>query len=140
MEADPKIMLQYASKYAGSSNGWKKWIGMNETFEKLGVEARRAAEEQAFTEWVNAGGEERIARYGKALENINAAVEGRKNDNILMTYINESVGRIELVSASGQRQEDYGCPCGRGSCSKGGAAGNSKPPSGIILRGLFDAY
>ena len=100
MEADPKIMLQYASKYAGSSNGWKKWIGMNETFEKLGVEARRAAEEQAFTEWVNAGGEERIARYGKALENINAAVEGRKNDNILMTYINESVGRIELVSAS----------------------------------------
>lgn len=100
MEADPKIMLQYASKYAGSSNGWKKWIGMNETFAKLGVEARRAAEEQAFTEWVNAGGEERIARYGKALENINAAVEGRKTDNILMTYINESVGRIELVSAS----------------------------------------
>ena len=100
MEADPKIMLQYASKYAGSSNGWKKWIGMNETFVKLGVEERRAAEEQAFTEWVNAGGEERIARYGKALENINAAVEGRKADYILMTYINESVGRIELVSAA----------------------------------------
>ena len=105
MEADPKIMLQYANKYAGSSNGWKKWIGMNETFAKLGVEARRAAEEQAFTEWVNAGGEDRIARYGKALENINAAVEGRKADNILMTYINESIGRIELVSVASNVRE-----------------------------------
>ena len=100
MQADPKIMIQYASKYAGSSNGWKKWIGMNETFAKLGVQDRRAAEEQAFTEWVNAGGEERIARYGKALENINAAVEGRKADYILMTYISESVGRIELLTAA----------------------------------------
>ena len=104
MQADPKIMIQYASKYAGSSNGWKKWIGMNETFAKLGVEARRAAEEQAFTEWVNAGGEERIARYGKALENINAAVEGRKADYILMTYINESIGNIELVSVAGNNR------------------------------------
>lgn len=101
MEADPKIMLQYANKYAGSSNGWKKWIGMNETFAKLGVEERRAAEEQAFTEWVNAGGEDRIARYGKALEEINAAVEGRKSDYILVTYINESIGNIELVSVAG---------------------------------------
>ena len=62
MQADPKIMIQYASKYAGSSNGWKKWIGMNETFAKLGVQERRAEEEKAFTEWVNAGGQERIDR------------------------------------------------------------------------------
>ncbi len=37
MEADPKIRLQYSSKYAGSSNYWKKAIGMNETFAKLKV-------------------------------------------------------------------------------------------------------
>jgi hypothetical protein len=30
MVADPKIRLQYSSKYAGSSNFWKKAIGMNE--------------------------------------------------------------------------------------------------------------
>ena len=100
MEADPKIMIQYANKYANSSNGWKKWIGMNETFAKLGVEERRAAEEKAFTEWVNAGGEERVARYGNALKNIDEAVAGRKADRILSTYINETVGRIELVQAS----------------------------------------
>ena len=100
MQADPKIMIQYASKYAGSSNGWKKWIGMNETFAKLGVQERRAEEEKAFTEWVNAGGQERVDRYGSALKNIDEAVAGRKADNLLLTYIRESVGSIELVNAA----------------------------------------
>lgn len=100
MESDPKIRIQYSSKYAGSSNGWKKWIGMNETFAKLGVQERRAAEEKDFTAWVNQGGQERIERYGKALENINAAVKGRKAERLLMTWMNESVGRIELLSVS----------------------------------------
>ena len=100
MQADPKIMIQYASKYAGSSNGWKKWIGMNETFAKLGVQERRAEEEKAFTEWVNAGGQERIDRYGSALKDIDEAVAGRKADNLLLTYIRESVGSIELVNAA----------------------------------------
>ena len=100
MQADPKIMIQYASKYAGSSNGWKKWIGMNETFAKLGVQERRAEEEKAFTEWVNAGGQERIDRYGSALKNIDEAVAGRKADNLLAAYLRESLGSIELVNVS----------------------------------------
>ena len=100
MQADPKIMIQYASKYAGSSNGWKKWIGMNETFAKLGVQDRRAEEEMAFTEWVNAGGQERIDRYGDALKNIDEAVAGRKADNLLAAYLRESLGSIELVNVS----------------------------------------
>lgn len=100
MESDPKIRIQYSSKYAGSSNGWKKWIGMNETFAKLGVEERRAAEEEAFAEWVNQGGQERIDRYGKALDNINTAVKNRKAERLLMTWMSESVGRIELLSVS----------------------------------------
>ena len=100
MQSDPKIMIQYASKYSGSSNGWKKWIGMNETFEKLNVSERRAAEEEAFTDWMNAGGEKRIARYGKALENINNAVSGRHDAYVYMTKIRESVLRIELLNAS----------------------------------------
>lgn len=100
MQADPKIMIQYASKYAGSSNGWKKWIGMNETFAKLGVQDRRAEEEVAFTEWVNAGGQERIDRYGDALKNIDEAVAGRKADNLLAAYLRESLGSIELVNVS----------------------------------------
>lgn len=100
MEADPAIMIKYANKYAASSNGWKKWIGMNETFAKLGVEERRAEEERAFTEWVNAGGADRVAKYGKALEDINRAIAGRKADRIIVTYLSESIGRIELLQAA----------------------------------------
>ena len=37
MEADPAVRLQYANKYAGSSNGWKKWIGEKKAFEKLNI-------------------------------------------------------------------------------------------------------
>ena len=99
MEADPKIMIQYASKYSGSSNGWKKWIGMNETFAKLDVEERRAEEEAKFTEWVNQS-PKRIAKYGKALEKVNTAVEGRAQAYGLLLRTSESVGRIELSSVA----------------------------------------
>lgn len=96
MEADPKVMIQYASKYSGSSNGWKKWIGMNETFAKLGVEQRRADEEARFTEWVNKGGKKRIEKYGSALEKIDNAVGNRKDALYNYIYLYESIFRIEL--------------------------------------------
>lgn len=99
MEADPKIMIQYASKYSGSSNGWKKWIGMNETFAKLDVEERRAEEEAKFTEWVNQN-PKRVEKYGKALQKINEAVEGRADAYALLLRTSESVGRIEISSAA----------------------------------------
>ena len=40
MRADDKVGLQYANKYASSSNGWKKWIGEKEAFAKLDIIAR----------------------------------------------------------------------------------------------------
>lgn len=100
MESDPKIMIQYASKYSGSSNGWKKWMGMNETFKKLGVEERMAAQEEQFTKWVNKGGRKRVEKYGKALAEIDTAIASRKDSYRLLIYLTESVRRIELVSAS----------------------------------------
>ena len=99
MEADPKIMIQYASKYSGSSNGWKKWIGMNETFAKLDVEERRAEEEAKFTEWVNQS-PKRIEKYGQALQKINEAVADRADAYALLLRTSESVGRIELTSVA----------------------------------------
>ncbi len=98
MVADPKVMIQYASKHSGSSNGWKKNIGMNETFNKLGVEQRRAAEEKKFTEWVNAGGKKRIEKYGKSLEKINFAIDSRKEALYNYLYFAESINRIELFN------------------------------------------
>ncbi len=99
MLADPKVNIQYASKFSGSSNGWKKWIGMDETFNKLKVIERRAAEEAKFTEWVNKD-PERIERYGKALETIKKVVANRKEAIYTYRYMFEAPFSIELTRAT----------------------------------------
>lgn len=117
MLADPKVRIQYASKYAGSSNGWKKWIGMNETFEKLNVIERRAADEAKFMQWVNAD-PQRIEKYGKALEKINTAVKNRARAAYNLRYLNETLNSIELLRMTNPRMaqayaafyKDYSMP------------------------------
>ena len=99
MLADPKIKIQYASKYSGSSNGWKKYIGMNETFEKLNVPERRAQQEAEFTEWYKES-KKRTARYENTLAKIDGVVEDRADLLYDYTYIAETVSRIELVSVA----------------------------------------
>jgi hypothetical protein len=99
MEADPKIRLQYSSKYAGSSNFWKKAIGMNETFAKLKVMERRAAEEKTFTEWVSAD-PAMVEKYGKALSDVKAAIDGRAKLQMISRYYMEALSSIELTSAA----------------------------------------
>ena len=99
MVADPKIRLQYSSKYAGSSNFWKKAIGMNETFEKLKVSDRRAAEEKTFSDWVTAD-PARIEKYGNALADVKSAIEGRAKLQVLVKYYTEALNSIELTSAA----------------------------------------
>jgi tetratricopeptide (TPR) repeat protein len=99
MVADPKIRLQYSSKYAGSSNFWKKAIGMNETFKKLKVLERRAAEEKAFEEWV-AADPKRTEKYGTALSEVKSAIEGRAGLQYTQKYFAEALNSIELTSAA----------------------------------------
>jgi len=99
MVADPKVRLQYSSKYAGSSNFWKKAIGMNETFEKLKVYDRRAAEETTFTAWV-AANPARLEKYGKALADVKSAIEGRAKLQVLLKYYTEALNPIELTTAA----------------------------------------
>ncbi|MBA4408694.1 MAG: serine protease [Odoribacter sp.] len=99
MVADPKIRLMYSSKYAGSSNSWKKAIGMNETFAKLKVYERRAAEEKTFTEWV-AADPARVEKYGRSLADVKSAIEGRAQLQFTLKYYTEALNSIELTSAA----------------------------------------
>ncbi len=77
MMADPKVRIQYSSKYASSSNYWKNSIGMSRGLRKLDVKSKKEAQQQAFTEWVGQD-PARAAKYGTALETIRTAVEGRR--------------------------------------------------------------
>ena len=97
MLADPKIKIQYASKYSSSSNAWKKWQGMKLAFEKLDIIGRAEQEEAEFTEWVNAKSK-RQAKYAAALNDLEAGIESGKDANFAFTKAYESVYRIELTN------------------------------------------
>ena len=95
MLADPKVKIQYANKYAGSSNGWKKWIGMKQAFAKLDIIGRAEQEEADFTQWANENGK-RQKKYGNALETIREGINAGYNANRIYTTTLESIYRIEL--------------------------------------------
>jgi Peptidase S46. len=97
MESSPKIRLQYASKYSGSSNFWKKATGMNETFARLNVQDRLANDEKEFAAWVNQS-PARIQKYGTAIQTIKDAVEKRADLTYHRLYLSEALSNIELTS------------------------------------------
>lgn len=104
MRADDKVSLQYASKYAGSSNGWKKYIGMKEAFGKLDVIGRQQEKEDALSAWI-AASRKRTARYGDPVGEIAAVVARRAEAYRAFTLLSETIGRIELVGLT--RAKDY---------------------------------
>ena len=52
MRSNPKIKIQYASKFAGIANYWKKWIGESQGIEKSGAIAKKQHLEEAFADKV----------------------------------------------------------------------------------------
>ena len=97
MLADPKVKIQYASKYSGSSNGWKKWQGMKLAFDKLDIIGRAEQEEAEFTKWVNAK-KKRQEKYGTAVQDLANSVEAGRDANNAFTKAFESVYKIELTN------------------------------------------
>ena len=97
MLADPKVKIQYASKYSGSSNGWKKWQGMKLAFDKLDIIGRAEQEEAEFTKWVNAN-KKRSEKYGTALQDLANGIESGREANNAFTKALETVYKIELTT------------------------------------------
>ena len=89
MMADPKVNIQYASKYSGSSNYWKNSIGMKAGLERLNVKADKELIEKQFNTWVNAD-PARKAKYGEALNLIKKSVAGRAESLNASQYASET--------------------------------------------------
>ena len=100
MLADPKVKIQYASKYSGSSNGWKKWQGMKLAFEKLDIIKRAEEEELAFIAWVNAD-KKRIELYGNAVNDIRSSVYAMREADLAFTLAYEALYCLELPMFAG---------------------------------------
>ena len=97
MRADDKVSLQYASKYASSSNGWKKWIGMRDAFAKLDVIERQKAREAELGSWIGEK-KSRLRKYGDPMAEIAAIMDMRARDYQAYTLLSETLMQIELFS------------------------------------------
>ena len=97
MRADEAVSLKYASKYSGSSNGWKKWIGEKEAFEALNIIGREKQKEKELQAWIE-DEPSRFDKWGDAIARINAVVENSAAAEQAAVLLQETLGRIELLS------------------------------------------
>jgi hypothetical protein len=51
MDADPKVRIQYASKYQGVANAWKKWLGESKGLNRFDAVGKKEAFEKDFQAW-----------------------------------------------------------------------------------------
>ena len=95
MCADPTVQLQYADKFASSSNYRKNFQGMKQSFKKLDIINRARAKEAAFMDWV-AEDPARVEKYGAAIGQIaeNTKAAAQVSHDFTVAY--ESLWNTEL--------------------------------------------
>lgn len=98
MVASEKVRLQYANKYAGSSNYWKNSIGESRGLRKLGVKGQKEALEVRFRAWVNED-PARQQKYGNALDLIKESIHELNPILNYRQYISEALLRgTEIIT------------------------------------------
>ena len=104
MEASDKVRIQYASKYASSSNYWKNSIGMMRGIKKLNVKGKKEAQEAAFRQWAL---ESTFPEEGfqTALDDMKEAIDGRADVVSTLSYLREGLLMpVEIISIAGSLQ------------------------------------
>jgi len=91
MSTSQKARIQYASKYARSSNYYKYSIGQNKGLTNLKVIDKKQAIEKDFSAWVNADNK-RTEKYGKALSMIENSYKNGEEDKA-RAYLGEALLR-----------------------------------------------
>lgn len=97
MRADEAIKIQYASKYAGISNAWKKWQGEVLGLSKTQAVHKKKEYEQLFLKRLNAS-EALKAKYGNVLQDLIKAYEEIKPYALARDYYLEITSKIELFT------------------------------------------
>lgn len=101
MRKDNAIKIQYASKYAGVANYWKKWIGETKGLKKSNAVALKKEFEKKF--------QERLIKAGKQAEYGNLLADFEKNYSeirpyaIAKDYFTEVVMRNSEILSFGYR-------------------------------------
>jgi hypothetical protein len=102
MLADPKVKIQYSSKYSGSTNYFKKSIGESAGLKRLKVAERKKDLENQFTKWI-AQDPALLKKYGEALSLIKKSIDGRAPYNHVLQYYSECFGQgSEIIGLASQ--------------------------------------
>ena len=86
MRKDQAIKIQYASKYAGVANYWKKWMGETKGLKKANAVAAKQKFEKQFQEKVIQAGKQ--AEYGNLLSDFEKNYSEIKD---LIAFFNNSI-------------------------------------------------
>jgi hypothetical protein len=96
MDADDKVRLDYASKYASIANYWKNRQGMIDALSQFKTAEAKRKTEAKFVKWANK--KENKAKYGSVVADINKYYamtnEKARHDNYLMTMLRGSAFAI----------------------------------------------
>lgn len=88
MAQNDKIRIQYANKFAGSSNYWKNSIGMNKAIIDNDVLGTKAEIERRYAEWAKGKSE-----YEGVVEKIDAIINRQAEAYRTLMYLNEGLIR-----------------------------------------------
>ena len=134
MEKDPSIRLKYANKYAGSANGWKKWIGEKKAFKDLNIIEKEHDKEARFQKWVDKN-KKRSELYGTAIADIAAGIKANEQVDFDVKLLSETIFRTELVNLSSAYLG------GRNRSLKSGADSLTAEAAGFeALKAVFEDY
>lgn len=134
MEKDPSIRLKYANKYAGSANGWKKWIGEKKAFKDLNIIEKEHDKEARFQKWVDKD-KKRHGLYGTAIADIAAGIKANEQVDLDVKLLSETLYRTELVNLSSAYLG------GRNRSLKSGADSVTAEAAGLeALKSAFEDY
>ena len=132
MRKDNAIKIQYASKYAGIANYWKKWIGETQGLTKSNAVEIKRKQEVVFQEKVGKAGKQ--AEYGNLLTDFKKNYSEIKSYALARDYFSEvALRNTELLSVGYklyQLEQVYN--------SKGEQAFNDRKNN--LITGLADFY
>jgi len=96
---DPKVQIQYADKYQGIANAWKKWQGESAGLLRMKGFEKKQAQEIAFMKWVGKSNNiNSFNKYTNVLEDLKANYAELETFIIAPEFLREAVYGTEALS------------------------------------------
>lgn len=92
MDKSDAVRIQYAAKYAQTSNYWKYFIGQTRGLKRLKVYEKKQLIEKDFANWMNST-PEAARKYAQVLESLEKSYELINKHNLSRWYFIESFAR-----------------------------------------------